>query len=150
MKPLQWTAPLAIAVWLLPACQHSDRAEVQPPATNVSATAAEPDTSQIGATNMQGTRDDDASVERIAAARCTHEQACGNVGVGQGYGGAEVCHEHMRDSIRDDLGATSCSYGIDHIALEDCLSAIDAEGCADGVATTHRARKCRADVLCVR
>lgn len=99
---------------------------------------------------MQGTRDDQTSVERMVAARCTHEQSCGNVGVGQRYGAADVCVEHMRGSILDDLGATNCTYGIDHIALEDCLSAIDAEGCADGVATTHRARKCRADVLCVR
>jgi hypothetical protein len=98
---------------------------------------------------MQGGADD-ATIERVVAARCTHEQSCGNVGAGRRYGAPDVCAEHMRDSLRDDIDATTCSYGVDRLALDDCLTAIDSEGCADGVATTHRARKCRAEVLCVR
>lgn len=149
MKRLQGTAPLAIAACLLMACQHAD--DARPPAANVGLPRATgPDPARIGSTNVQGTSDDGVDIERMVEARCTHEQSCGNVGVGQRYGAPDVCQEHMRDSIRDDLVTTGCAYGIDRIALEDCLTAIDAEGCADGVATTHRARKCRADVLCVR
>jgi hypothetical protein len=149
MKRLQGSALLAITVCLLLACQHADEARPPAAAAGVAGTT-EPDPVRIGSTNMQGTAGDDATIERMVMARCTHEQSCGNVGVGQRYGAPDVCVEHMRGSIVDDLTATSCPYGIDRIALEDCLTAIDAEGCADGVATTHRARKCRADVLCVR
>ena len=138
-------AALALATaCLLPACEHpeSGRAAIPGPS------AVHDD--RAGVTSLQPRSDDEEVIDRLASARCYRARVCSEVGQGRRYGPMNACLEHMRGSIVDDYAATACSAGIDMRALDECLNAIDSEGCGDGVAILNRTRRCRFDVLCVK
>lgn len=143
----------AATLGLLVACEHTDQVS---PASTASAGAdpvrvarSEP---RAGVTSMQAPAPGTAAsvVERMARARCTREQICGNVGAGRAFADSDGCVEFMRGSVRDALQTADCALGVDQFALDDCLVAMDEEGCGDGVAVLRRARRCRADALCVK
>jgi hypothetical protein len=135
---------LSIAtVSLLAACDHVDTGGATVPG---SASYRE---YPVGVTNAQAPDFDPRVVERLSAARCDREQSFSNVGAGRRYVALDVCMDHMRGSIGDDLNASPCALGIDERALGECLTAIAKEGCGDGVAILNRARKCRAGALCL-
>jgi hypothetical protein len=144
MKTLRsWVIPWVASAGLLTACAHEDSGR---------ATAALPDArgrADVGVTNAQPPSPDEDVVERLSSARCSHEQACGLVRPGQRWAGMDACMDHMRGSIRDELTSADCTSGVDRRALDDCLTAIDAEGCGDGVAVMRRTRRCRAAVICL-
>ena len=50
---------------------------------------------------------DQKTVERIADARCDHEQKCNNVGKGQTYASREECKQKLVSDTSNDLNATS-------------------------------------------
>lgn len=93
---------------------------------------------------------DQKMVERMAAARCDHEQKCNNIGPGQKYASVDACKQQLTTSTANDLNASSCPRGIDQDALNRCMNAIGNEQCSLSIDTLSRIADCRTDALCMK
>ncbi len=93
---------------------------------------------------------DQKAVERIADARCDHEQKCNNVGKGQTYASREECKQKLVSDTSNDLNATSCPKGLDQDALNRCVNAINNEGCSVSLDTLSRMADCRSGAICMK
>jgi hypothetical protein len=94
---------------------------------------------------------DQKTVERIADARCDHEQKCNNIGQGQKYGSRDDCKKDMTSSTSGELNATSCPKGLDQDALNRCLGAINNETCsAVSLDMLARIADCRTGSICMK
>jgi hypothetical protein len=102
-----------------------------------------------GVTEKQNTVDQ-KSVERIADARCDHEQKCNNVGKGQKYGSRDDCKHKLESDTSKDLNATSCPKGLDQDALNRCVNAINNEECSVSLDTLSRMADCRTGAICMK
>ena len=88
------------------------------------------------------------ATERIVAARCTRETACNNVGSDKRFANYEICMRELHGELGDDLQSSGCSRGVDPVALDRCIDAIQAEGCNSLVDTIQRLAACRSSDLC--
>jgi Family of unknown function (DUF6184) len=93
---------------------------------------------------------DQKSVERIADARCDHEQKCNGIGQGQTYASREDCKQKLVSDTSNDLNATSCPHGLDQDALNRCVNAISNEQCSVSLDTLSRMADCRSGVICMK
>ena len=102
-----------------------------------------------GVTEAQNNADQ-KTVQRIADARCAHEQKCKNIGTGQKYASLDVCKQQLVSDTTGSLNATKCPRGLDQDALNKCMNAIDKEPCSVSVDMLSRVFDCRADALCMK
>jgi len=102
-----------------------------------------------GVTEKQNTVDQ-KSVERIADARCDHEQKCNNIGKGQKYESRDDCKHKLASDTSKDLNATSCPKGLDQDALNRCVNAINDEQCSVSLDTLSRMADCRTGAICMK
>lgn len=93
---------------------------------------------------------DQKTVDKIADARCDHEQKCNNIGQGQKYASRDVCKQQLSSSTSSDLNATSCPRGLDQDAVNRCMNAISNEQCSVSLDTLSRMADCRTDALCMK
>ena len=102
-----------------------------------------------GVTAAQNTVDQ-KSVERIAEARCDHEQKCNNIGQGQKFASREDCKQKLMTDASGDLNATNCPRGLDQDALNRCVNAINNEQCSVSIDTLSRMADCRTGAICMK
>jgi len=93
---------------------------------------------------------DQKSVERIADARCDHEQKCNNIGPKQTYASREDCKQKLLSDTSSDLNAKSCPRGLDQDALNRCVNAINNEQCSVSLDTLSRMADCRSGAICMK
>lgn len=111
MKLIHIGAVSVIGVGVLGGCEHSDNA--------VSTTTT---TSAVTVLN-------DTAVENIVYGRCTHENACNNVGEGRRWETLAQCTIAERGTVNQAISRDMCPRGIDANALQGCMSAIDRSPC---------------------
>jgi len=102
-----------------------------------------------GVTAAQNTVDQ-KTVERIADARCDHEQKCNSVGQGQKYASLDDCKQKLASDTSKDLNAMSCPRGLDQDALNRCVNAIHNEQCSVSLDTLSRMADCRTGAICMK
>ena len=93
---------------------------------------------------------DQKTVERIADARCGHEQRCNNIGAGQKYASRDECQQKLVSDTSNDLNATNCPRGLDQDALNRCMNAMDNEPCSLSIDTLARIADCRTGAICMK
>lgn len=71
----------------------------------------------------------DTAVENIVYGRCTHENACNNVGEGRQYDSLGSCTTEQRGRVNGVISRDACPRGIDAYKLQACMSAIDRSPC---------------------
>ena len=71
----------------------------------------------------------DIAVENVVYARCTHENACNNVGEGRQWDSLASCTVEQRGVANNAISHDLCPRGIDGYALQACMSAIDRSPC---------------------
>lgn len=111
MKLIHIGAVSAIGVGVLGGCAHDENA--------VSSTTT---TSAVTVLN-------DTAVENIVYGRCTHENACNNVGEGREWESLAACTTSERGTVNQTISRDTCPRGIDAYALQNCMSAIDRSPC---------------------
>jgi hypothetical protein len=87
------------------------------------------------------------AVERIAAARCAREAACGHVGPNQRFADDQSCLRETARRASVEVDAETCPNGVDAQKVDRCESAISHEPCAEG---DEPVRACRPEELCLR
>lgn len=102
-----------------------------------------------GVTSAQNSADQ-KTVDRIADARCAHDQKCNNVGQGQKFASLDVCKQQRSSDTSNDLNATNCPRGLDQDAINRCMNAIQNEPCSTSLDTLSRVVDCRTDALCMK
>ena len=110
MKLIHIGAVCVAGVAVLGACTHEDA---------VSTTTT---TSAVTVLN-------DTAVENIVYGRCTHENACNNVGEGRQWDSLAACTTEQRGAVGRTIGRDICPRGIDAYALRSCMNAIDRSPC---------------------
>jgi len=63
---------------------------------------------------------DDAAA-RIASVRCSHEEACGNIGDQRLFPSFDVCIVETRNASRQQLLGEVCPKGVDPYAMQQCI-----------------------------
>jgi hypothetical protein len=89
-------------------------------------------------------------VDRIATARCDHEEQCDRVGQGKKYATRDVCQTQLHSDTMKDLNAQSCPKGIDQSAVDHCLGAIQAQPCSSLLGTLTQMTDCRVGSMCMK
>jgi hypothetical protein len=102
-----------------------------------------------GVTEAQNAADQRVA-DRLASARCDHEEKCQNVGTGRKYATRDVCQIQLRSDTMGDLNAQKCPHGIDQDAVEHCVSAVQKEPCSVSLNTLTRIADCRSGALCMK
>jgi uncharacterized protein DUF6184 len=120
----------------LMACSHAP--QTQP------VTSAEP----AATISRRAENPHDSAADRLAAARCDHEQTCGNVGYGKKYTSRQTCIAQVRGSMVNDLGAYDCLRGFDPNAISACVNALGTEDCGHPIDTLATIDKCRHNTVC--
>lgn len=136
-RTIEATLVTFAAVLALFACGGADETHVAAPDTRVTSTGA-----QVGA--------DKAIVDQLASARCDQEQSCKNIGPGAKFASRDVCTDQLRGAIGNDLNTYQCPGGLDHAALDRCMSAIKTEECNHPFDTIKRFDKCSTGSLCLK
>jgi hypothetical protein len=88
------------------------------------------------------------SIDRITLARCEREARCNNIGHERRFESREDCHDRLSDRAYEFLGPAECPKGIDPAQLNECLQAIQDEGCGNVIDSIERVAVCRIDSLC--
>jgi hypothetical protein len=134
-----WAAAAGLALTMVViGCEHAETR------TPVAGTAP-----VEGVTNQQNAAAERV-VERLAYARCDHEQACKNIGNGRKYVTSEVCMDQVRGNTANDLNAYNCPRGIDQKALDTCLEALRSSGCNFSLDALNRDNNCRSGAMCMK
>jgi hypothetical protein len=143
MKTTSTVVVASFGVGLLVSC--GGQASQNPPSgpTAVPGTEVPP-----GVTAAQNTADQKA-VDRIADARCDHEQRCNNIGQGQKYASRDECKHKLSSDTSNDLNAANCPKGLDQDALNRCVNAINNETCSVSIDTLSRMADCRTGAICM-
>jgi hypothetical protein len=102
-----------------------------------------------GVTNAQNAATERV-VDRLAYARCDHEQMCNNIGNGRKYATRDVCMDQVRGNANNDLNAYNCPRGINRGAFNACISALRSGQCNFSLDTISRENDCRSGTLCMR
>lgn len=145
MKTTSTVLSASVAAVLLLACGGQSSQNAPNAAQNAVPGSAPP----MGVTAAQNGVDQ-KTVERLADARCDHEQKCNNIGQGQKYASRDVCKQQLVSSTSTDLNAQSCPRGLDQDALNRCMNAISNEQCSVSIDTLSRMADCRTDALCMK
>ena len=145
MKTTSTVCAASFAFGLLVACGGQSSQNPPSSAPNAVPGSAVPS----GVTAAQNTIDQ-KSVDRIAEARCDHEQKCNNIGQGQKYGSREDCKQKLATDTSSDLNATNCPRGLDQDALNRCVNAINNEQCSVSLDTLSRMADCRSGAICMK
>ncbi len=90
-----------------------------------------------------------AAASKVAAVRCEHEAACGNVGPGRRYPTPEACGQELSRSATIDLQRSVCPLGIDERRLITCAGQFQRESC-DPLAPLARLYACAPSTMCAR
>ncbi len=101
-----------------------------------------------GVTEAQNAADQRVG-DKLASARCDHEEKCQNVGTGRKYATRDVCQIQLRSDTVGDLNAQKCPHGLDQNAVEHCVSAIQKEPCSISLDTITRIADCRSGAICM-
>jgi len=84
------------------------------------------------------------AASQIASVRCTHEDACGNVGGGQTFSSFDRCVSDIRSAHRQQLTGQICAHGVDPYALSQCVEDVRNQQCGQSTpASCAGARLCR-------
>ena len=153
----------SLAVLGLVACEKKENADQTQTTgatrTSPESTTVQPTTSNTapgstvnmperGTTATAGMEKDpnDATIERIAEARCNREVACNNIGNGKKWSDENACKREVHQNLHGDLRQSEC-----HNLLQDkvtaCLDAIKGEKC-DSALDLNRITTCRKGNLC--
>jgi hypothetical protein len=71
------------------------------------------------------------AASQIASARCTHEDACGNIGPGREYSSFDVCVGDLRLEHLQRLTGQVCAHGVDPYALPQCVEDVRNQPCGE-------------------
>lgn len=85
----------------------------------------------------------------LAAARCSHEAACDQVGAGRAYATSEACFEDLARSVQLDLAPRACPAGIEPRRMGTCVAMVKQESC-DTLSPLARYYACSPISLCVK
>lgn len=85
----------------------------------------------------------DDAASQIAGVRCTHEDACGNVGPGAAFSAFDVCVRDVRLTHRSQLTGDACAKGVDPYALQACIEQMRGLQCGEVAESCAGARLCR-------
>jgi hypothetical protein len=113
-----------------------------------SATAQNP-VNDEAAQHMTAASGTHSATEQIAAARCQREQACGNIGNDKSYASSAACLSKVREDWRDELNARECPGGVNAHELDECLTEIKGEACANPFDTLARMTECTQGQICL-
>ncbi len=145
---------LVSAAILIPACEHSQPANMAPPPPPLPSEPVGVSFAPMGgSTNTQPRSpvDDTSVVGRLTRARCERETFCQNIGPGKKYFSAEVCLDVFRSRIGDALSSEECPGGLDETAVSQCLSAIASEQCSSRPEEAMmRMDRCQRSTICLK
>lgn len=159
MIKTRYLVPLGCLVVLFSACKDRDRTYEQDrpstmtPGESPRIGTTERDKERTGSTTITGAHiglANDASVQKIVAARCAREATCSNVGPNKRYVNKDVCTQKVRTDMKEDLNAKECPHGIDEKELNECLEAIQKEDCNNPIDIIGRLAACRTGDLCLK
>jgi hypothetical protein len=102
-----------------------------------------------GVTNAQDQADLQL-VDRIATARCNRAQACNDIGNGKMYLSRQLCQEQIRGNSANDVTGYNCPHGVDKVALDRCMQAIDVSPCGKSTEKLSDIAECKTDALCLK
>jgi hypothetical protein len=153
MKTLRLSLALALASAVaLVACQHERAAANVPPS---SATPSTP-----GVTSMQSSEsaasaadfpyagDEETAADRLATARCDHEEHCEHVGTGLAFATLYECVSRVRASLTAELEDFGCHGTLASAGVEQCMSTIIGESCQQPSNDLAHLSQCRSAAVC--
>ncbi len=135
--------PLASAIGLI-ACSHegagttSTTAAPPPPPPETTATP----------TPVPAPSSHQKEIAYLATARCDHQQACSNIGVGKPFASIDACMKEMQRQGLSETYRRQCPGDIDSQRLQTCAAEIKAANCADHSDAINRFDACSASALC--
>jgi Family of unknown function (DUF6184) len=88
--------------------------------------------------------------DKIASARCDHEDKCEHVGTGRKFATRDVCQTQLRSDTMGDLNAQKCPRGLDKEAIDRCVAAINQESCSISIDMLARVADCRSGAICMK
>lgn len=90
-----------------------------------------------------------SAAEQIAQARCQREQQCGNIGTDKTFSSSQDCLARIQNDWKEDLNARACPGGINQQELDECLTQVREEACANPFDTLARITECTSRQICI-
>ena len=90
-----------------------------------------------------------SAAEQIAHARCERERQCGNIGTDKTFSSSQDCLARIQSDWKEDLNARACPGGINQHELNECLTLVREEACANPFDTLARITECTSMQICI-
>jgi len=100
------------------------------------------------APSKAGRIETEPAIKSLAAARCEHENKCGEIGAGRRYENRAACESAISSETYKDVEYVGCTAGIDREKFQICLNEAGDEGCDSALDTLQRIMACSARPLC--
>lgn len=155
MNSMKLSLALAFAgAAALVACAHEQ------PAVNTASSSMPATTQQgYGVTSMQPSATpgvaepvyagDEATVaERLATARCDHEEHCGHVGAGRAFATLFDCVAQVRSGMTAELAGYGCPGALASAGVNQCMSTLTVESCQQSLNDLAHLAQCRSTAVC--
>ena len=158
MKTLKLSLSLSLSLALamasavaLVGCQH-DRAAANAPGSTTPSTS--------GVTSMQGNPASPApadvpyaggegtAADRLATARCDHEEHCDHVGAGMPFATLYDCVTRVRAGMRSELDSFGCRGTLASAGVNQCMSTIIEESCQQPRSDLAHLSQCQSTAVC--
>ena len=144
---------LGATLALVTGCNKDQRQpETAQTAYNIQPKAADPDrpmTANETSGSMTPASRTQSAAEQIAQSRCERERECGNIGKDKTFSSSQDCLARIQNDWKDELNARQCPGGINQKQLNQCLTQVRAEACANPFDTLARITECTSGQICI-